>query len=217
VSVKTRLGYDRNIVEDWIPALLEERPVVISLHGRTLQQGYKGAADWSAIARAVELAARSETMIIGNGDARNLEDAYNRVSFSGAAGVLLGRAAQGNPWIFMSKDHIKNGLRPTPENPDASAPALAERFQVMIEHCEHFEKHAGARNFVAMRKHLTWYCRNFRGAAELRSRMTRVTSAREVAECLTTFFLVAAGDTGSRVGIHGPTPAYRLPDRCFGL
>ena len=54
VSVKTRLGYDRIVVEDWVSTLLDENPAAISLHGRTLQQGYKGNADWGAIARAVK-------------------------------------------------------------------------------------------------------------------------------------------------------------------
>ena len=63
VSVKTRLGYDRVVIEEWIQTLLEENPSVISLHGRTLRQGYKGSADWEAIARAVEIAKTSPTLL----------------------------------------------------------------------------------------------------------------------------------------------------------
>ncbi|MDH3446111.1 MAG: tRNA-dihydrouridine synthase, partial [Deltaproteobacteria bacterium] len=188
VSVKTRLGYDRNVVEDWIPLLLEESPAVISLHGRTLQQGYKGNADWDAIARAVEIADGSETLVLGNGDLQDLADACARVRHTRVDGVLLGRAAQGNPWIFSNKQLLKP--LPAPDDGirlDSAPVSLAERIRVISEHCEHYERFSENRNFVAMRKHLTWYCKNFRGAAELRSQMIRVNSAGEVAECLARF------------------------------
>lgn len=188
VSVKTRLGYERNVVEDWIPLLLEETPAVISLHGRTLQQGYKGHADWDAIARAVEIADGSATLILGNGDAQDLADVRKRVRESRVDGVLLGRAAQGNPWVFANKHEIKTaGVNHDFVGLSAAPASLAERFRVMAEHCEHYEQLMANRNFVAMRKHLTWYCKNFRGAAELRSQMTRVNSAREVTDCLARF------------------------------
>ncbi|MGH7926778.1 MAG: tRNA dihydrouridine synthase, partial [Candidatus Binatia bacterium] len=200
VSVKTRLGYERNIVEDWIPVLLEERPSVISLHGRTLQQGYKGNADWDAIARAVEIAHGSETLILGNGDAQDLADVCKRVREADVDGVLLGRAAQGNPWVFANTQEIKTvAAGNEPICASVAAVTLAERFRVINEHCEHYEKLAGNRNFVAMRKHLTWYCKNFRGAAELRSQMIRVNSAREVADCLARFCLRAAEESPALV------------------
>ncbi len=188
LSVKTRLGYDRNVVADWIPSLLEEKPAVISLHGRTLQQGYKGSADWDAIGRAVGIAAGSKTLILGNGDLQDLADACARMRATGVDGVLLGRAAQGNPWIFSNKNLFKS--LPAADDPrglDSAPLNLTERFRVINEHCGHYERLSGNRNFVAMRKHLTWYCKNFRGAAELRSRLMRVNNASEVAECLADF------------------------------
>lgn len=188
VSVKTRLGYDRNVVSDWIPLLLEENPAVISLHGRTLQQGYKGDADWDAIARAVEIAAGSATLILGNGDVQDLADACARVRATGVDGVLLGRAAQGNPWLFSDKKSIKPlPAVGAPVGPGFAPVSLIDRFRVINEHCEHYERISANRNFVAMRKHLTWYCKNFRGAAELRSRLMRVNDASEVAACLAEF------------------------------
>jgi tRNA-dihydrouridine synthase len=188
VSVKTRLGYERNVVEDWIAFLLEEKPAVISLHGRTLQQGYKGHADWHAIARAAEIARGADTLMLGNGDVQDLVEVHKRVRETGVDGVLLGRAAQGNPWVFGNKVALKSaGAAGDAAGPGPAPVSLAQRFAVIAEHCEHYEKLAGNRNFVAMRKHLTWYCRNFRGAAELRAQMIRVNSAREVAGCLERF------------------------------
>ena len=181
VSVKTRLGYDRVIVEEWLGVLLEEQLAAISLHGRTLEQGYRGTADWEAIARAVETATPTDTLLIGNGDAQDLSDVYRRVQQTGVDGVLVGRGAQGDPWLFRFKNRVKEALCSGEEIvlPESSV-SLAERFAVIVEHSEHFERLCGRSRFMAMRKHLTWYCRNFRGAAEMRAKMTRANSADEV-------------------------------------
>ena len=185
VSVKTRLGYDRNIIDEWLPTLLEESLAAISLHGRTLEQGYKGEADWDAIGQAVEIAKGSNTLILGNGDVHDLRDAYRRVRETRVDGVLIGRGAQGNPWLFRDKQSVKKALGTNSALVIASMPVgLAERFQVIMEHSEHFENLCGSSRFMAMRKHLIWYCRNFRGAAEMRAHMTRASSAEEVRQCL---------------------------------
>ena len=169
VSVKTRLGYDQVIVEEWIQTLLEEKPSVISLHGRTLKQMYKGNADWEAIARAVELAKNSETLILGNGDLQNMSDVYRRVRETRVDGVLLGRSTQGNPWIFRTKDQVKQALRYNGAL-GCSPPqvGLEERIRVILEHCDYFQNHCGSPTFVGMRKHLAWYCKGIHGASELR-------------------------------------------------
>ena len=185
VSVKTRVGYDRIVVEEWIQSLLEERPAVISVHGRTLKQGYKGDADWHAIARAVDIGKNAETLILGNGDLQGMMDVYRRVSETGVDGVLLGRSAQGNPWIFRTKDQVKQALRsPGEVSIHAAAVSLAERFGVILEHSNHFENHWGAHCFVGMRKHLAWYCKSSLRAAELRAQMVRVSNVNEVVQRL---------------------------------
>ena len=185
LSVKTRIGYDEIVIDDWIQTLLEEKPVAISIHGRTLKQGYKGDADWDAIARAVEAAKPSPTLILGNGYLKDMADVYRRVRQCGVDGVLLGRAAEGNPWIFRTKAELKQALRCGATPPAPPAPiTLEERFRVIVEHSQHFESYVQIRNFVGMRKHLIWYCRDFRGAAELRSKMVRVNNTAEVVQCL---------------------------------
>ena len=184
LSVKTRIGYDRIVIEDWIANLLEEKPVAISIHGRTLKQGYKGDADWDAIARAVEIAKPTGTLILGNGDLRDMGDVYRRVRQSDVDGVLLGRAAEGNPWIFKAKDSLKQCLLTSTPPAPAEPIGMEERFRVVVEHAQHFEAYVQERNFVGMRKHLIWYCREFRGAAELRTKMVRVNNAAEVVQCL---------------------------------
>jgi len=185
VSVKTRIGYDCIVVEEWMQTLLAENLAAITLHGRTLKQGYKGDADWEAIGRAVEIAKNSTTLILGNGDLKNMDAVCRRVRETGVDGVLLGRAAQGNPWIFRAKDQVKQALRSSVDGTIHSPSVeLGERFRVLIEHCRHFDEHGTIRSFVGMRKHLAWYCCDSPGAAELRAQMVRVSRIEEVVHCL---------------------------------
>ena len=206
VSVKTRIGYDQAVVEDWFATLLAECPAAISLHGRTLKQGYKGNADWDAIERAAAVCRNSETLILGNGDLQDLGDVYRRVRETGVDGVLLGRAAQGNPWIFRSKDRVKRALSyHTDATRGPGSIHLEERFRVILEHSRHFEMYWGQQRFVGMRKHLAWYCKGFAQAAELRSQMVRVNSTDEVAERLTNYL---------RSAISAPEATdFALPER----
>jgi tRNA-dihydrouridine synthase len=188
VSVKTRLGYDRVVIDEWIQTLLEENPAAISLHGRTLSQGYKGSSDWAAIARAVEIAKNSPTLILGNGDLKDMDDVRRRVRETGVDGVLLGRAAQGNPWIFRAKEQVKEALRLNAGAFIPHAPiSLEERFAVMLEHGNRFARYGNASSFVGMRKHLAWYCKSSPGAAALRAQMVQVNNVGEVVERLRSY------------------------------
>lgn len=148
-SVKTRIGYEEVVIEKWVETLLTEKPAVITVHGRTLKQMYKGLASWEAIAAAVRVAKGSGTLILGNGDIHSLEEAYQKIEMSGVDGVLIGRGSIGNPWIF--KDY-----QPTPE----------ERIQVALEHASFYETHQ--RDFKSIRKHLIGYLSHFKDAAALR-------------------------------------------------
>jgi tRNA-dihydrouridine synthase len=210
VSVKTRLGFDSIVVEDWLRILLEEELAAISLHGRTLQQGYRGVANWDAIARAVEIARGSPTLILGNGDIRDLREAHQRVQETQVDGVLIGRGAQGDPWLFQRKDSVKHALCSGSESlAHPAPPSLAERFQVILEHSERFERYCGRQRFMAMRKHLTWYCRHFRGAAEMRARMVRAENSDDVRRCLNGFLSsqsVGTGDSGVSNRHRAPAP-----------
>jgi tRNA-dihydrouridine synthase len=184
LSIKTRIGYERDAISEWIPTLLEEQPAAITLHGRTLQQGYKGNADWDAIARAAELARGSGTLMIGNGDVQDLRDAHQRIRDSGVDGLLIGRAAQGNPWLFAEKEQVKRALQEDGTVTAQPPISIEQRFHIVREHSRHYENIVQIRCFVGMRKHLIWYCRDFRGAAEMRSQMVRLSSAAEVDRCL---------------------------------
>ncbi|MCS6293286.1 MAG: tRNA-dihydrouridine synthase [Nitrospira sp.] len=182
LSVKTRLGYDSVIVEDWVSHLIQEKPVAITLHGRTLQQMYRGEADWSAIARAVQIAQGTGILILGNGDVQSLNEVVSRVQSTQVDGVLVGRAVLGTPWFFRDKEQARAVARA-----DASAACikdqpieLAARFALMLDHARQFQAICGPGQFHRMRKHLGWYCKGFPHAAALRGQMFRVSSAEDV-------------------------------------
>lgn len=185
LSVKTRIGYDTVVIEDWVAHLLEEQPAVISVHGRTLAQMYRGEADWAAIARAARLVRGTGTLLLGNGDLQSLRDVVRRVQTSGVHGVLVGRGALGEPWFFRDKEAARTLARePGPvDGGGADSPepvGLNERFRVMLDHCRRFEAIAGVERFPRLRKHLGWYCKGFPHAAALRAAMVRACSSAEV-------------------------------------
>ncbi|MEX5213313.1 MAG: tRNA-dihydrouridine synthase [Nitrospiraceae bacterium] len=188
LSIKTRLGCDDVVIDEWIEFLLDESPAAITIHGRTLAQMYRGEADWRAIARAAEAARMTSTLILGNGDIRSLDDAVRRIDDSGVQGVLVGRGTLGEPWLFRDKEAARRAL--TERNSNESCRSLhhqvllAERLQVLLAHAQVFEDLFGRTRFPHMRKHLGWYCKGFPHAAAMRARMVRMNGVDEVAAAL---------------------------------
>lgn len=192
VSVKTRIGYDKPVIEEWIPQLLEMEPAVITLHGRTLEQQYGGKADWEQIAKAAQIIHKTETLILGNGDLTTPEMIVERVRESGVDGAWIGRAAMGNPWIFSQYQDFVDGK-------GYIEPKTLERFDVAIEHAKLFEElnRTAFKNdplpFLNIRKHLGWYIKGFPNASELRAKLFQTNSSEEVAAILTSY---SANDLG---------------------
>lgn len=170
VSIKTRIGYDKPVTEEWIKALLSAEPAVISLHGRTLKQGYGGKADWREIGKAAKLCRETETLLFGNGDIDSVEDGKKKIKKYGGDGFLIGRAAMGNPGVFKT-----SGL------------GMEERLKIAVEHSAKFEELYPNDKFFVMRKHLAWYAKGFDGAKELRSKLVLCNSAKEVEEVVSKF------------------------------
>ncbi|MGZ9204868.1 MAG: tRNA dihydrouridine synthase [Nitrospira sp.] len=190
LSVKTRIGYDSVTVEAWVEELLREQPAVISLHGRTLQQMYRGLADWSAIARAVALVKGTGTLLLGNGDIQCLDDIAGRVRETGVDGVLVGRGVLGAPWFFRSIEQARvrgRGMNGADVGRDPGEVSLNERFALLVDHAQQFQALVGEKQFYRMRKHLGWYCKGFPHAASLRAQMVRVSSVEELRALLEEF------------------------------
>jgi tRNA-dihydrouridine synthase len=111
--------------------------------------------------------------------------------------------------MFRGKEAVKQALSRHDEGILRSPPVdIPERFRVIVEHSEHFERLCGRSRFMAMRKHLTWYCRNFRGAAEMRARMTRANSTDDVRRCFAEFM---AGESTSGQSATKISYAARVP------
>ena len=140
---------------------------MISVHGRTLRQMYRGAARWDEIARAARVARGSGTLILGNGDLMSLAEARQRIEETGVDGVLIGRASLGNPWVFTGREAAK-----------------AERISVALEHARYFVEARGEREFKAVRKHMVGYLRAFPDAASLRMKVLNALSLESLSEVL---------------------------------
>ena len=181
LSVKTRIGFDRNMIEEWSACLIQGRPEVISIHGRTLSQMYRGQSDWEAIALAANRIQPHGILVLGNGDIQSLGESAARIRESGVNGVLIGRGSLGNPWVFQGIPQIREMLQ-TEQSciPPQHVPSLEEKFSVMIQHAFLFEKIHGPERFVRMRKHLGWYCSGFPHAAAMRAELVRTNSTLDV-------------------------------------
>ena len=163
VSVKTRTGIDKIIAEEWVKELLEESPALITMHGRTLKQMYAGEANWEIIGEVAKIVHKTDTLFLGNGDVKSIDDARQKCKKYGTDGVLVGRATCGNPWFF-------SGIEPT----------IKDRFKAAIDHARCFEEMSMKHAFFAMRKHLAWYCKGFDGAREMRKELMQTNSSEEV-------------------------------------
>lgn len=172
VSVKTRIGYDKDELETWLPQLLAEEPAAITLHARTRKEMSDVPAHWDRIARAVQIRdkIKSETLIIGNGDLQNLADARARATQTGCDGAMLGRAVFGNPWLFADRTAL-----PTPH----------ERINALVQHLELFDKLLGhATSYSTMKKHFKAYIAGWNGAKDLRATLMATTSSAEARKIL---------------------------------
>ena len=193
LSIKTRVGFDCVVVERWVEHLLEVRPAAITVHGRTLQQMYRGAADWAAIAEAAKLARGTETLMLGNGDVGTLVDAVRRAAESRVQGVLVGRGTLGSPWFFREKERARQAfteqqdLTTTPVTAWEPPVSLSHRMQVMLDHARQYEAIAGLDCFRSIRKHLGWYCKGFPHAAAMRSKMFGVSTVQDVERIVAEF------------------------------
>ncbi|HEY9381253.1 MAG TPA: tRNA dihydrouridine synthase DusB [Burkholderiales bacterium] len=173
VTLKFRTGWDKeNKNALSIAAIAEQSGIqLISIHGRTRACGYSGHAEYDTI-RAVKQATRLP--VIANGDITTPEEARQVLEYTGADGVMIGRAAQGRPWIFREIEHYLQTGNTLPP------PLVSEIRAVLIEHLHDLYAFYGSETGVKVaRKHISWYTKGLHGSAAFRRAMNQLASCDE--------------------------------------
>jgi tRNA-dihydrouridine synthase B len=186
VTLKTRTGWSpqtRNLPR--IARLARDAGIaMLTVHGRTRACGYSGAAEHDSL-RA--LRAETDLPLVVNGDIDSPERARAALDYTGADAMMIGRAAQGRPWIFAAIGHYLATGRLIPE------PAPAEIGQLLLEHLDALYSFYGTRRgMLIARKHIGWYCRRPHGDARraelFRSRLVRADSVQEQTALVSDYF-----------------------------
>ena len=184
VSVKLRLGFEAGSEAYLLLGQLAEESgaAMLTLHARTRSQFYEGHADWSAIRRLKE---RVSIPVVGNGDVTCAADALRMLEETGCDGVAVGRAAQGNPWIFEQIADAMAGRAPR-------VPTAQEKLDVLLRHARMLAQLKGEAVAVReMRRHVVCYVRGMRDAARLRAQVNALLTLEQLEEAVSSFMLGA--------------------------
>jgi nifR3 family TIM-barrel protein len=174
VSVKTRISYsqyDKKEFKKWLENLLLARPDVIIIHGRTKKMMYTGVADWEAIKFGAEIVKnynqknKTNILILGNGDVKDLVDAYEKIKASGVDGVMIGRSILSNPWFFNKKNKKITSR---------------DRVKILLKHLALFHKIDGREgDFNSLKKYFKSYLSGFKNAKSLRIKLMATKNIKE--------------------------------------
>ena len=174
VSVKTRIGWSRKDenIKEFLLRLQDAGANMLTIHGRTREQGFNGKADWEIIRKLKE---ELEIPVIANGDIYNVENAIDCLNKTKADGIMIGRGVLGSPWIIGEIDSAIKGK-------NFKKPTIEDKLKLIIEHLDELIKSKGNHGLLIARKHIAWTCKDFTGANYLRKILVRAKTAEEVKE-----------------------------------
>jgi tRNA-dihydrouridine synthase len=175
VSVKTRIGFNSVVTEEWIAILLQTKPAAITVHGRTQKMQSDGLADWAEVKKAVELRnmINPETLMLGNGDILSHADGLEKAAYSGVEGLMVGRGVFHDPWIF---------------NTNSKKPDIEERINRMVRHIALYKKTwEGKKPINQLKRFFKIYINGFPGAAEYRAKLMEAKSFDELEQIVSGF------------------------------
>ena len=173
ITVKFRKGWNSDNINavEFAKMAEDSGAKAVTIHGRTREQMYSGNADWEIIA---EIKSKLNIPVIGNGDIVDVISAQKMLEVTGCDAIMVGRAAQGNPFIF---DEIRAGI----ENRTYERPSLETIIETALEHIRLHEMYKGPAAFAEMRKHIAWYTKGIKGSARLRTQIFSANTAGEAA------------------------------------
>ncbi len=170
LSIKTRLGFNKVITEEWITFLLEHKIEALTIHGRTAKQLSKVDANWEEIKKSVEIKSKvsPSTIVIGNGDVFTYADSIRRYEESGVDGVMIGRGIFHDPFLFE-------------KNVNGSSHTTKEHLELLLTHSKLFYEYwQDSKNFAEMRRFFKIYVKSFRGATKLKVALMETQNYDEV-------------------------------------
>ncbi len=172
VSVKTRLGYDSVITEEWISFLLEQKLDALTVHGRIAKEGYSSPSNWNEMSKVVELRDKisPNTIIIGNGDIKSLQQGIELIKKYNLDGFMVGRGIMSNPWLFSK---------------NINEISLKQRFQALYDHICLFEKTwEGKKPLYSQRKYIKMYLNDFEGVNDIRKKLMMCNNINEMKDLI---------------------------------
>ena len=194
ISVKTRIGFNKEEIDTWIPELLKEDISALTVHLRTKKEESLVPANWSLIPRIRDLINKSgkDILLIGNGDVVDIDDARRKCKEYGCDGVMIGRGVFGKPDFFAttSEHNLTRHQNDTLSSTEERNQWILFKIKTLVEHIRIFDKEllkTGDKSYAVMKKHFKAYLSGFPGAQELRNKLMLTNKPSESISILSTY------------------------------